>query len=195
MTAKRQPTVLVIGGPNGAGKTTLALQQLSNRLQMQEFVNADLIARGLSPLNPASVAYQAGEVMLRRIRSLVDRSEDFAFETTLAGRTYLPLLERIRELGYRLELFFVCLASVELHVERVASRVRAGGHDVPEADVRRRYERSLRNLFDRYIDVFDSWVIYDNSGGRPRRIASGGVARPTEVVDQERYDEIRCTGD
>lgn len=177
------PLVVVIAGPNGAGKSTTAPQLLRNALRVEEFVNADAIAAGLSAFRPSSVAFAAGRVMLERIDDLARARRDFAFETTLANRSFGPWLARLRESGYRAHLAFLALPSAEMAVARVAERVRLGGHDVPEDVVRRRFERGLRNFFALYRDLVDTWQVRDNSQlQRPRRIADGGAGLPTRVV-------------
>ena len=143
---KKHPSVYVVAGPNGAGKTTFALRFLP-RIATVNFVNADMISAGLSPLKPESAALEASRVFLRRIRELADEGVDFAFETTLAGQAYAGLLQRMRDSGYRVHLLFLWIPSPELALRRVADRVRKGGHNIPEQDVRRRFSRGLRNLF------------------------------------------------
>ena len=157
------PTVYVIGGANGAGKTTTALALLAQRLDVVEFVNADSIAAGVSPLNPESVALQAGRMMIERMELLLNSNTDFAFETTLASRSFAPFLRRCKDRGYSVALLYFWLRSADLAVERVSMRVASGGHSIPEEVVRRRYERGRRNLFDLYLPLADEWMIFDNS--------------------------------
>jgi len=165
--------VYIVAGPNGAGKTTFAQRFLPGYANCQEFVNADLIAAGLSPFNPESLAIQAGRLMLERIETLARTRVDFGFETTLAGRGYVPLLNRLRDEGYRVHLFFLWLPSPDLALSRVQDRVRAGGHGVPAEVVKRRFARGLSNFFHVYMPLLDSWMILDNSGDSPQRIALG----------------------
>lgn len=153
----------VIAGPNGAGKTTFARRYLPNYADCDVFVNADLIAAGLSPFTPELAAVKAGRLVLEQIDFFVELRRDFAFETTLSGRTYLRLLERLRADGYHVSLYFLWLRNVELAISRVAKRVSSGGHHVPEGDLRRRYDRGLRNLFDLYRPLLDEWTLLDNS--------------------------------
>lgn len=168
-----QPLVVVIAGPNGAGKSTTAPALLGDALQVQEFVNADAIALGLSGLRPESVALAAGRVMLARLKQLARQRADFAFETTLASRTFAPWLDELRGSGYRAHLAFLALPSVELALGRVAERVRLGGHNVSEDVIRRRFAAGLRNFFSLYRQRVDSWQLFDNSGlGPPALIAS-----------------------
>lgn len=156
-------TVYVIAGPNGAGKTTFATEFLPEFVDCREFLNADLIAAGLSPFAPETQNLRAGRLLLERIQELFSARVDFAFETTLAGRSYARMLKTFREEGYRVVLFFLWLPSVELAVSRVAMRVRQGGHHIPEADIRRRYTAGLRNFFGLYRSVIDAWWLYDAS--------------------------------
>jgi len=132
-----QPQVIIIAGPNGAGKTTLAPFLLRDRFRTSAFVNADAIASGLSAFEPENVAIEAGRIMLRRLHELSEQSQSFAFETTLAARSYAPWIKRLRSSGYEMHLLFICLRSVELAIERVAERVRRGGHIIPEPEIRR----------------------------------------------------------
>ena len=167
------PHVIVIAGPNGAGKSTTAPAILKETLGVTEFVNADTIAEGLSAFNPEGVAFQAGRVMLRRLHSLAAEQRDFAFETTLATRSYAPWLKELQGQGYTIILFFFWLPSPEFAISRVAERVRMGGHNVPEDTIRRRYHAGLRNFFGLYRQLADSWFIFDNSApGRPVLIAT-----------------------
>jgi predicted ABC-type ATPase len=157
----------VIARPNGAGETTFALEFLPQDAGVVHFVNADLIAAGLSPFRPARVALSAGRLLLRELDRLAATGEDFAFESTLSGLSYAPRLHRWRIAGYRVEIVFLRLVSSELAWRRVAERVRQGGHDVRRADVLRRFERGWRNFERVYRPLADSWAVYDNSGPRP----------------------------
>lgn len=171
--------VLIIAGPNGAGKSTFAREYLPNEAGCPLFVNADLIAAGLSPFAPERAAWRAGRVMLAEITEHVRRRESFAFETTLAGRAYARLIPRWRAAGYSVHLIFLKLDSVELAVERVAVRVAQGGHNVPEPVIRRRFAQGWRNFNEVYRRLVDSWRIYDNSGETPELIETG-AAHETE---------------
>jgi predicted ABC-type ATPase len=159
--------IVIIAGPNGAGKTTFAREFLPNEAACPTFINADLIAAGLSPFAPEKAAIQAGRLMLAEIDRHVRCQESFAFETTLAGRGYSTRIPVWQSVGYRTKLIFLRLASVELAIERVAARVRQGGHDIPEAVIRRRYEAGWRNFRELYRNRVDSWQVYDNSGVEP----------------------------
>jgi predicted ABC-type ATPase len=190
--SQHRPLVVVVAGPNGAGKTTTAPQLLRGALSVEEFVNADPIALGLSHFRPETVEFAAGRVMLARLKDLVRTQRDFAFETTLASRTFAPWLKSLRGSGYRVHLMFLALPSPKLAVARVAERVRQGGHDVPERTIRRRFVSGLRNFFALYQGVADSWQIFDNSQlAGPRLIASGHGPSQLEIVDGEAWTRIR----
>lgn len=164
--------ILIIAGPNGAGKTTFARAFLPQEAQCPRFINADLIAAGLSPFAPETAAMRAGRLMLEEIAGCVKRGESFAFETTLAGVSYVRLLRQWRRLGYHLALFFLSLPDAEAAIARVAERVRQGGHDIPEAVIRRRFAAGHRNL-ERYKAEVDAWAIYDNVGEEPQLLQWG----------------------
>ncbi len=167
----KQPTVYVIAGPNGAGKTMFASRFLPDFVDCREFVNADLIAAGLSPFAPETQNVRAGRLLLSRIKELAQASDDFGFETTLAGRSYVRLLKEMKQGGYRIVLFFLWLPSADLAVARVANRVRQGGHNIPEPVIRRRFDAGLRNLFTWYQPLADAWWLYDASQLPPSRIS------------------------
>lgn len=171
-TAK-PPRCIVIAGPNGAGKTTFAVEFLPREGGVIHFVNADLIAGGLSPLRPELAARRAGRLVLTELDRLVKAREDFAFESTLSGRTYLGLMKRWKSTGYRIEMVFLWLPSVQLALQRIAARVRQGGHAVPRADVIRRFDRSWTNFRGIYQPLADAWAVYDNSGEVPRLLEEG----------------------
>lgn len=164
----RPPRCIIIAGPNGAGKTTFAREFLLRETGVIHFVNADLIAGGLSPLRPELAARQAGRLVLMELTRLVKAREDFAFESTLSGRTYLRLINRWKAAGYWIEIVFLSLPSVQLALHRIATRVRQGGHDVPRADVLRRFDRSWHNFHALYRPLAHTWSAYDNSGDSPR---------------------------
>lgn len=183
------PKLYIIAGPNGSGKTTFVFRFLPYYADCSNFVNADLIASGLSPFSPEVAAIKAGKLMLDEIDAFRKQRADFAFETTLAGRTYVPLLKEMRENGYEVQIYYLWLRSVDLALERVANRVAAGGHDVPAETVRRRFERGLYNLFHLYRNLVDSWILFDNSGDTPRVIAKEATGVLT-MVDATLFDEI-----
>jgi predicted ABC-type ATPase len=154
----------VIAGPNGAGKTTFAREYLPREGSVIHFVNADLIASGLSPLRPDLAARQAGRLVLGELSRLSKERKHFAFESTLSGRTYLRLLTGWKEKGYRIEMIFLRLRSVDIALQRIAARVRQGGHDVPRGAVIRRFNRSWNNFLTVYRPIADAWAVYENSG-------------------------------
>lgn len=164
MTKASRPRCIVIAGPNGAGKTTFARRYLSNEGAIVHFINADLIAAGLSPLAPSRAALRAGRLVLAEIDRLAKDRESFAFESTLSGRGYAERLKRLRRRGYRIEIVFLRVASPQLALRRIAARVRQGGHSVPKADVLRRFDRGWRNFINIYQSLADDWVVYENSG-------------------------------
>jgi len=179
------PNIYVIAGPNGAGKSTMAHALLSRFLHCEEFVNADDIARGLSAFRPAGVALEAGRVMLRRLDDLARRRIDFAFETTLASRSFAPWLRKRQEEDFRVHLFFLWLPAPEVAIERVAARVAAGGHNIPEPDIRRRYERGIRNFFEIYSVLADTWEVYDTSFNTSLLIAAGRSAADIQILHSD----------
>jgi predicted ABC-type ATPase len=172
-TPEPRPKIIIVAGPNGAGKTTFATEFLPREANCPEFINVDLIAAGLSPFRPESAALRAGRLMLQEIDARVRRGENFAFETTLAGRNYARRIPRWRAAGYDVKLIFLGLPSVDIAIARVAARVQMGGHDVPEPVIRRRFDKGLRNLRDLYSRLVTSWSIYDNTGDEPKLIESG----------------------
>lgn len=182
--------VFVIGGPNGAGKSTAAHALLPEYVGVRQFVNADEIARGLAGFAPESVAAEAGRIMLGRIHALARTGVGFAFETTLASRSFAPWLGRLRETGYRVHLLYLWIPSAEFAIRRVAARVQAGGHEVPENVIRRRYERGRRNFVELYSPLADTWEVYDNSGLTPRVVASGGRDEAPHILDGETWKAI-----
>jgi predicted ABC-type ATPase len=182
--------LIILGGPNGAGKTTAAPAILPGRLAIREFVNADEIARGLSPFNPDRAAVAAGRAMLERIRFLVDVGESFGLETTCAGRGHMRLLRQCRALGYRTTLVFLWLPSPKDALARVARRVRQGGHRIPDDVVVRRYRAGLRNMRHGYLPAVDDAIIYDNSDGGRVLIAERVAGAALLVHDRRRWAKI-----
>jgi predicted ABC-type ATPase len=158
----------VIAGPNGSGKTTFAREYLPKEAGVVHFVNADLIAGGLSPLRPESAAVAAGRLFLSELDRLARARVDFAFETTLSGLVYRARLHRWKAVGYRIEIIFLRLPSPRLALRRIAARMKQGGHDVPRADVLRRFTRGWNNFQTTYRPLADAWAVYDNSGEIPR---------------------------
>lgn len=165
--SKRNPRCIVIAGPNGAGKTTFAREYLPHVARVMHFVNADLIAGGLSPLKPDLASIAAARVVLREIDRLASDRANFAFETTLSGLTYLRRMEAWKQAGYRVEIVYLRLDSVDLALRRIAARVLQGGHDVARRDVIRRFKRGWANFERIYRPISESWAVYDNSGTAP----------------------------
>ncbi len=171
--SSKTPRCIVIAGPNGAGKTTFAREFLPKDARVIHFVNADLISSGLSPLRPELAALAGGRVFLAELDRLARARADFAFETTLSGLAYLGRLKRWKAAGYRIEITYLRLSSSGLALRRIAARVRQGGHNVPRADVLRRFSRGWMNFQQSYRPLANAWSVYDNSGHRPRLIEQG----------------------
>jgi len=185
----RHPNLYIIAGPNGAGKTTFAHKFLPNYVRCLEFINADLIAGGLSPFIPERAAIQAGRIMMEQIRSLRNRRQDFGFETTLSGKTYVKLLGDLKKNGYRIHLFYLWLTGVELALERIADRMRRGGHTIPEGIVRRRFDKGLSNFIHLYKPLLDSWAIFDNSKDVPELVAFAESGK-LQIIDPEIFSRL-----
>jgi predicted ABC-type ATPase len=166
--------IIIIAGPNGAGKTTFAKQFLPKEADCPNFINADLIAAGLSPFNPGAADIQAGRVMLAEMNRYAANGSSFAFETTLSGRHYAQQIQNWRFAGYRIELIYLKLSSIQMALARVRSRVAQGGHAVPTAVVRRRFRAGWSNFERIYCAIVDHWELYDNSGDTPILLAEGG---------------------
>ncbi|HKP87374.1 MAG TPA: zeta toxin family protein [Blastocatellia bacterium] len=180
------PKVIVIAGPNGAGKSTLAPFLLRDTLGLMEYVNADTVALGLSAFQPETVAFEAGRIMLKRLHDLAKRRASFAFETTLASRSYAPWINSIRQQGYSFHLLFLWLRSPEIAIQRVKERARMGGHNIPEDIIRRRYNRGIRNFFEFYQSLANTWVVYDNSeSGEPIAIARGIEGAAPDISESD----------
>lgn len=180
----------IISGPNGAGKTTASYSVLPKILHCKEFVNADEIARGLSPFNPESVAIEAGRLMLNRIKELLYRNESFSIETTLATRSYYRLIEKAHQQNYEVTLLYFWLNSPEQARERVAERVRKGGHNNPVEIIERRYSEGIDNLFNIYMPIVDTWILVDNSKTPRSVVASGGKSQSLVVRNRVLYKKI-----
>ncbi len=185
------PNVVIIAGPNGAGKSTLAPALLRDTFKITEFVNSDVIADGLSAFAPENVAFEAGRVTLRRLKELASEGRDFAFETTLATRSYAPWVRELQSSGYQSSLVYLWLEDVEIAIRRVAARVAAGGHSIPETTIRRRYERGLINLFELYFPMMNSWRIFQASPIIPKEIARYDELEGQVVFDHELWKRIR----
>jgi predicted ABC-type ATPase len=177
----------IIAGPNGAGKTTFAKDFLPKYAHCLEFLNVDLMAAGLSPFDPDSAAIAAGRLLLSRMRELIQQERSFAFETTLAGRSYVRILHDMKRRGYHLHLFYLWLPNVELAIARVARRVEQGGHNVAEEVIRRRFSMGMHNLVEFYLPLFDAWMLFDSSTPHPRKIACYDGEK-TQVLDADVYE-------
>jgi predicted ABC-type ATPase len=189
--SEKSPQLVIIAGPNGAGKSTLAPFLLRDTFGLLEFVNADTISAGLSAFNAEAVALDAGRVMLTRLRELANNKQSFAFESTLATRSYASWLRSLKLAGYEFHLLFLWLSTQELAIQRVSDRVGRGGHSVSDSVVRRRYRRGLNNLFELYSPLADTWAIYDNSGkDSPLLIASGEQQQNLKVIRPELWQTV-----
>ena len=184
------PNVIVISGANGAGKSTLAPFLLRDTFGILEYVNADTIAEGLSAFAPEKAAFEAGKTMLKRLDELAAERRDFAFETTLASRSYAKRIFDLKSAGYRFHLIFLWLESAQLAVERVRSRVRSGGHNIPETTIRRRYERGRANFVNLYKPLADSWQVFNASKEIPQKIAFGDKIGGEKIFRQMLWRQI-----
>ncbi len=186
-----QPHISIIAGANGSGKSTCGPALLQYHFDISEFVNADIIATGLSAFNPEDVAIEASRIMLKRIKSLAAKKRDFAFETTLSSRTFAQWLKKEKENGYHFTLLYFWLLSPDLAVARVAERVRLGGHTVPEETIRRRYIKSIQNFFSLYQPLADNWVVFDNSEkNNPTKIAEGSLLTDITIFQKNQWKLI-----
>jgi predicted ABC-type ATPase len=181
----------VIAGCNGAGKTTASFTILPEILNCKEFVNADEIAKGLSPFQPESVSFEAGRLMLERIELLLKESKTFGFETTLATRSYKPMLLKAKQSGYKVTLLFFWLRSNELAIERVKTRVLEGGHNIETDIIKRRYVRGLKNLFELYMDIPDNIMIFDNSDDIPELIAEKTLNEGLIILNTRKFELMK----
>lgn len=184
------PNLYIIAGCNGAGKTTASYSVLPDMLDCREFVNADEVARGLSPFQPDKVVIEAGRIMLNRIKELMAQKVDFAFETTLSTRSYRNLIKDAQLNGYFVTLVYFWLNSVDLAIERVSRRVLAGGHSIPEDTIRRRYSSGIQNLSKIYLPICDYWVIFDNSEHPSLMVAEGFQNTDKKVYRPDIYKQI-----
>ena len=183
------PEIYVIGGSNGSGKTTFALNIFPN-LGNIEFINADIIAAELNSDNPDAVAIQASRIMLARLKNLAQQKCDFAFETTLAARSFAPFLRRCQAQGYRVNLIYVWLNSIELAITRVSMRVASGGHNIPEDVIRRRYNGGRKNFLELYSQLADYWIIYDNTKQEKKVVAEKTPSQPITIYQPNIWQNI-----
>jgi predicted ABC-type ATPase len=186
----KNKSVYIIAGPNGSGKTTFAQLFLPDYVNCPNFVNADLIAKGLAPFEPGAAAIKAGKLVLAQIHEYARRGADFAFETTLSGKSYANLLVELTAKGYFLHLFFLWIPSPDLAIARIKDRVAEGGHHIPAEDVRRRFARGLINFFTLYEPLVDSWMLFDNSRAKPILIAKRRNSH-NEVINNELFATIQ----
>jgi len=184
-------TVVVLAGPNGAGKSTNAAILMPDLIAASAFVNADVIEREITTPDSGSQAIAAGRLMLEEIRRFRAIGASFAFETTLASRTFVPLLRELKTDGYRIYLLYFWLNSADLCIDRVANRVRLGGHHVPADVIRRRYDRGLRNFFELYRPIVDTWHVYDNSGDHPVLVAERLADSSDDIVLPDVWRDMR----
>jgi predicted ABC-type ATPase len=189
------PNLYIISGCNGAGKTTASYTVLPELLNCYEFVNADNIAAELSPFNPENVAVEAGRIMLKRIKDLLKTGVDFAFETTLATRSYVSFIKLAKEKGYKVTLLYFWLSSPQMAMERVATRVSEGGHHIPDDVVERRYHRGIKNLIDLYINISDSWIVMDNTNPHAELIANGSAELEKFINNNDIWETLLVQSD
>lgn len=185
------PNLYIIAGCNGAGKTTASFTVLPEMLDCDEFINADEIARGLSPLNPERAAIEAGRLMLTKIDRLINNKKEFAFETTLATKSYVNTVQQAKQNGYQIVLVYFWLDSVSLAIERVKTRVHDGGHNIPEPVIIRRYYSGLSNLFNLYLPICDYWMVFDNSGAPSELVAEGYSNGEMEIKNPDSFEKIK----
>ena len=185
------PNLYIIAGCNGAGKTTASYTVLPEMLDCQEYINADEIAKGLSPFNPDKAAIEAGRIMLGRIQHFITNQIDFSFETTLATRSYTNVIKKAKQLDYEITMLYFWLDSVELAKERVLTRVHEGGHNIPEEIITRRYYSGLKNLFDLYIPICDFWMIFNNSNPTMELIAEGNLNINLKIENYRIFETLK----
>ncbi len=184
------PRLYIISGPNGSGKTTASYSLLPELLDCSEFVNSDEFAKHLAPFAPESAYITASRLMLQKVQYLFDRREDFCIETTLATRSLIKTIRKAQQQGYYVTVLYLWLSSPDIAVERVAMRVKAGGHDIPEITIRRRYRMGLNYLFHSYMPVCDKWILADNTSP-PFQIIAEGTKKGLQIRDMSVYVRIR----
>ncbi len=188
------PNLYIIAGPNGAGKTTFAKEFLPQYAHCNNFINADLIASGLAPFSPVKVQIKAGKLLLEQIDHFLKEKVDFAFESTLAGRTYLALLKEAKSKGYNLTIFYLSIPSSLLAEGRVKQRVKEGGHHVPAVDIKRRFKRSWKNFITLYAPLAHSWILFDNSSLKPIEVTKFDQAK-IEILNKPLYQQLMGDSD
>ncbi|RTY71595.1 zeta toxin [Flavobacterium sp. GSP27] len=181
----------IIAGCNGAGKTTASFTILPDILDCKEFVNADEIAKGLSPFQPEKVSFEAGRIMIKRVNELLEINENFAFETTLATKSYKSKVIKAQSKNYTVTLLFFWLQNVDLAIERVKTRVLEGGHNIETEVIRRRYKNGIKNLFEIYLSIVDEVMIFDNSGGKPELIAEKTLETEINILNEMKFDKLK----
>ncbi len=186
-----EKNLYIIAGCNGAGKTTASFTILPEILDCKEFVNADEIAKGLSPFQPEKVSFEAGRIMLHRINELLSQNENFAFETTLSTRSYKHKILQATERNYNVTLLFFWLKNPELAKERVKTRVIEGGHNIPEDVIERRYYKGIKNLFEIYLSIVDQVLIFDNSEGKHNLIAEMSISEELNILNETKFNELK----
>lgn len=191
----KEKNLYIIAGCNGAGKTTASFTILPDILDCKEFVNADEIARGLSPFQPEKVSFEAGRIMLNRIEELFRDNQSFAFETTLATKSYKSKIIEAKKNGYEVTMLFFWLNNIDLAIERVATRVQEGGHNIPTDVIIRRYKRGICNLFDIYMPIVDECMIIDNSDGKRELVAKKSKLKDLTLNNKQKFNEIERQAD
>lgn len=186
-----KPRLVILAGPNGAGKTTVSKYVLPDAYGITEFVNADRIAAGLSAFAPETVAFEAGRIMLKRIDALITQKASFAFETTLASKSFTKLIARAKADGYRVILIYVALPTAQLAKRRVAARVREGGHTIPDDVIERRFYRSLDNLMHRYRPLVDEWIVYDNAETKTPALVAHGSGKNETITEAHKWQRLQ----
>jgi len=187
----KEKNLYIIAGCNGAGKTTASYSILPEILNCKEFVNADEIAKGLSPFQPETVSFEAGRIMLNRIDELLQKEVDFAFETTLSAKSYISIVKKAQSQGYFVTLIFFWLNSIELAKQRVKVRVTEGGHNIPEDVIERRYIRGIKNFFEIYLQKCNNVMLFDNSNKLPILVAEKEINEEIQITNENLFDEIK----
>jgi predicted ABC-type ATPase len=185
----KKKNVYIIAGPNGSGKTTFAKTFLPEYAECDRFINADLIAQGLSPFSPQQVAIKSGKLVLEQIKEYLVNDVDFGFETTMSGITYLKYFKMLKQKAYKIHIYFLWIPSSQLAIARVRDRVMQGGHNIPVEDIKRRFERSTDKFFKIYRLLADQWMLFNNSQSRPQLIARKQNAH-IDILDQELFERI-----